>query len=265
MRFVVFALLALLASPALALDGTFAQGGLVVGHTTPGALVSLDSEAVQVAPDGTFVVGFARDAKPSAVLMIGDMAQTLSIKQRTWDIQRIDGLPKRQVTPDPKAVKRIKADNTLIWGVRGWRTDAAYFASSGFIQPASGRVSGVFGSQRILNGKPKSPHNGLDIAGGKGGLIVAPADGVVALVHDDMFYTGKTVMIDHGLGLSSVYAHMNSVAVTEGQPINQGDTLGTIGQTGRATGPHLHWGVTWKGVHLDPALVAGPVANSGLK
>ncbi|MCK5576037.1 MAG: M23 family metallopeptidase, partial [Sphingomonadales bacterium] len=121
--------------------------------------------------------------------------------------------------------------------------------------------SGVFGSQHILNGKPKSPHNGVDVAAPKGTPIQAPADGVAVLVHQDMFYTGKTMMIDHGLGLTTVYAHMDSISVIEGQVLKQGDAIGTVGQTGRATGAHLHWGMTWKGVHLDPKLATGPMPN----
>ena len=134
-------------------------------------------------------------------------------------------------------------------------TETTYFAS-GFLRPIKGgRISGVYGSQRILNGKPRSPHNGLDIAVPKGTPVMAAADGIVALVHEDMFYTGKTVMIDHGHGLTSVYIHMDSIRVADGQRVTKGAPIGTVGMTGRATGPHLHWGVTWFGTHLDPALL----------
>ena len=264
---VLIALILLYALPAqaLELDGTFKQGGLVIGHTEPGAEVTLDGATVEVAANGAFVIGFARDAKPSAVLKAvanGQMEQrTLTIAKQNYKIQRIDGLPSRKVTPKPEDIKRIKADNSKIWGVRGTMTADTRFLT-GFQWPVKGPISGVFGSQRILNGKPKSPHNGVDIAASTGTPITAPADGVVALVHQDMFYTGKTVMIDHGLGLTTVYAHMDSISVIDGQLVSQGDKLGTVGKTGRVTGAHLHWGMTWKSTHLDPMLATGPMVKT---
>ena len=265
MRFLI-ALLALLALPVQAyeLDGSFTQGGLVFGQALPGSQVKLNGEAVEVGENGAFVFGFARDAKPYATLSVTENGQTqtqqLTIAKQTYKIQRIDGLPTRKVTPNPRDVARIKKDNAGIWKVRGSMSPETRF-QSGFIWPVKGPISGVFGSQRILNGKPKSPHNGVDVAAPRGSAIVAPAGGVVALVHQDMFYTGKTVMIDHGLGLTTVYAHMDDVSVIEGQVLSQGDQLGTVGKTGRATGPHLHWGMTWKSTHLDPALVTGPMVK----
>lgn len=266
MRLLV-ALVMLLAVPAqaLELDGSFTQGGLVIGQTDPGAQINLDGEAVDVAANGAFVIGFARDAKPSASLSVtkpdGTVeTQKLTIAKQDYKIQRIDGLPSRKVTPNPDDVKRIKADNAKIWDVRATMSPDTRFLS-GFTWPVTGPISGVFGSQRILNGKPKSPHNGVDVAAPRGSTIHAPADGVVALVHSDMFYTGKTLMIDHGLGLTTVYAHMDAIFVIEGQVVRQGDPVGKVGKTGRATGPHLHWGMTWKGTHLDPALAAGPMAK----
>lgn len=256
------ALLCALPAQALELTGAFKQGGLVIGRAEPGATVSLDGEEVRVAANGAFVIGFARDAKSSVVLDVTVAGRTerreLSIAKQDYKIQRIDGLPSRKVTPNPADVARIKADNEKIWGVRGSMSADTRFLS-GFVWPVEGPISGVFGSQRILNGKPRSPHNGIDVAAPRGATIAAPADGVVALVHQDMFYTGKTLMIDHGLGLTTVYAHMDSIAVVEGQVLGQGDVLGTVGKTGRATGPHLHWGMTWKGVHLDPMLATGPM------
>jgi len=265
---ILIALMALFALPAHAveLQGAFRQGGLVIGQTAPGAQVSLDGDVVDVAENGAFVIGFGRDAQAHAVLKVvepgGKVDQrTLTIAKQDYKIQRIDGLPARKVTPKPEDVARIKADNTKIWGVRGSLSAEARFLS-GFRWPVTGPISGVFGSQRILNGKPKSPHNGVDVAAPKGSLIVAPADGVVALVHPDMFYTGKTVMIDHGLGLTTVYAHMDDISVIEGQVVKQGDPIGAVGKTGRVTGPHLHWGMTWKSVHLDPMLATGPMPKA---
>ncbi len=253
---------------ALELNGSFKQGGLVVGQVRSGATVQFNGEPVDVAANGAFVIGFARDAKPKATLKVieGGQVETreLSIAKQKYKIQRIDGLPSRKVTPNPADVARIKADNSQIWKVRATVNVDTRFLS-GFQWPVTGRISGVFGSQRILNGKPKSPHNGVDIAAPRGTEIVSPADGVVALVHQDMFYTGKTVMIDHGLGLTTVYAHMDDVSVIEGQVLSQGDPIGTVGKTGRATGPHLHWGMTWKSTHLDPMLAVGPMPKTTAK
>lgn len=257
----------LMASPALAcelsLEGPAKQGGLLIGTVTPGASVSVDGTAVRVSADGHFLVGFGRDAKSEArveaVMRDGRrLGCPVSVATRHYQIQRIDGLPKRQVTPDPKAVARIRADNAAIGKVRKLDTATTDFLA-GFDWPLRGRISGIFGSQRILNGKPRSPHNGVDIAAPTGTPIHAPAPGVVRLVHPDMFYTGKSIMLDHGHGLTSVYVHMSAIAVKEGQRVAKGDVIGKVGKTGRATGPHLHWGVSLFATHLDPMLLAGPM------
>lgn len=265
MKRLIFAIALLVAFPANALEltGQFVQGGLVVGQVQPGTHVTLDGQAIEVAANGTFVFGFGRDAPPKAQLTVRTPdgkaeVRTLDVVAQSYDIQRIDGLPTRKVTPNPEDVKRIQADNAKIGHVRKMLTPETRFVS-GFVWPVTGPISGVFGSQRILNGKPKNPHNGVDVAAPTGAPIVAPADGVVALVVDDMFYTGKTVMIDHGLGLTTVYAHMNAISVIEGQVVAQGTPIGTVGKTGRVTGAHLHWGMTWKGFHLDPKLAVGPM------
>lgn len=243
------------------LEGNFTQGGLVFGNTDAGNTVTLDGNPLGLTADGRFLIGFGRDARKKAELVItspdGNIdRRTLDIAPRTYKVQRIDGLPSRKVTPNPEDIARIKADNAGIGRVRALDTREAFFAS-GFIWPVTGPISGVFGSQRILNGTPKNPHNGTDIAASEGTLIVAPADGMVVLVHDDMFYTGKTMMLDHGLGLTSVYAHMSAMLVKQGALVKKGDAIGKIGKTGRVTGAHLHWGVTLNHTHLDPALLVG--------
>lgn len=264
MRVWLVLLAALVAFPvhAVELSGQFMQGGLVVGQVEPGSTVTLDDAAVDVAPNGAFVFGFGRDAAPTSQLVVagphGREVRDIVVASQSYDIQKIDGLPARKVTPAPEDVARIKADNAKIWAVRETLTPETRFLS-GFIWPVTGPISGVFGSQRILNGIPKNPHNGVDVAAPKGTPIVAPAAGVVALISDDMFYTGKTVMIDHGLGLTSVYAHMDAIAVVDGQVVEQGTPIGAVGASGRVTGAHLHWGLTWKGTHLDPKLAAGPM------
>lgn len=261
-------LLCLLAFPvhALELQGPLMQGALVVGKAQPGATVTLDDAPVRVSDEGAFLLGFGRGAAARAVLTVTTLdgqseQRVLDIEQRTYKVSRVDGLPKKKVTPDPVAVKRIRADNAAIGTVRKLNTDTPYFLSR-FSWPVLGRVSGVFGSQRVLNGIPKNPHNGVDVAAPTGTVIAAPADGIVVLAHPDMFYTGQTMMLDHGFGLTSVYAHMSETLVKEGQKVAQGDPIGRIGKTGRATGPHLHWGMTLHRTHLDPMLLTGPMVKN---
>jgi len=248
---------------ALELTGNFTQGGLVIGQTQPGSRVKLDGEAVPVSDDGRFLLGFGRDAKAKSALAVTSpdgvrQTRSLKIKARVYREQRINGLPRRKVTPAPEDIARIAADNKIIVATRAGITRRAYYGS-GFKWPVTGPISGVFGSLRILNGTPKNPHNGVDIAAPAGTVIVAPADGVVTVAQPDMFYTGKTVMLDHGYGLTSVYAHMSALLVRQGDVVAQGTPIGKVGRTGRVTGPHLHWGVTLMATHLDPQLLAGPM------
>ena len=260
-----FFLVALFFSRVLAgevrLQGNQTQGGLVFGMTEPGSRVELNGQALALSVNGHFLIGFGRNAKKEATLKTIGLdgkvnTHILKVKPRVYETQRINGLPSRIVIPKPKDVIRIRAENAEIGRVRALDTHRAYFLS-GFVWPVTGPISGVFGSQRILNGKPRNPHNGTDIAAIEGTIIRAPADGVVALVHEDMFYTGKTLMLDHGFGLTSVYAHMSASLVNEGDLVKQGAPIGKVGKTGRATGAHLHWGITLKHIHLDPALIAG--------
>ncbi|TCS60634.1 M23 family metallopeptidase [Varunaivibrio sulfuroxidans] len=255
------------ARPDVRLKGTFSQGGMVIGHAPPGTAVTLDGRTLLVSPGGDFVFGFGRDAKPTAhlELTLGDgvrESRTLRVASRKYRIQRIDGLAKRKVTPNPKDIAHIKADNAKIKKVRTLNTPVPYFLQ-GFSWPVTGPISGVFGSQRVLNGIPKNPHNGVDIAAPRGSVITAPAPGVVRLAVPNMFYTGKTLMIDHGFAITSVYAHMDKILVHDGEKVRRGQPIGVVGQSGRATGPHLHWGVTWFSTHLDPQLLAGPMPKKG--
>jgi murein DD-endopeptidase MepM/ murein hydrolase activator NlpD len=243
----------------VSIQGTLMPGGLVTGKVTPGSKISIQGKPVRTSPDGIFVLGFGRDAHQDQTITILDpsgftYSQAIKLKNRKYKVTRIDGLPESKVTPKPKDVKRIKADNAGIAQVRKLDTEAQNFLA-GFQWPTLGRISGVFGSQRVLNGKPRSPHNGVDIAAPKGTSILATTAGTVALVHQDMFLSGKTVMIDHGHGLSSVYTHMRTITVKKGQRVSKGDKVGTVGMTGRATGPHLHWGISLFGTHLDPMLI----------
>ncbi len=248
---------------ALEISGTFVQGGLATGKVEPGTKLTLDGQPVAVAPNGSFIIGFGRKAKTKMVLRAeppeGQLEEReLVIETRKYKIQRIDGLPQRKVSPTkPEDLARIKNDQVQIAEVRK-RTTLKTFFDTGFMWPVEGRISGVYGSQRILNGKPRSPHNGVDVAAPRGTPVKTMGDGIVALVNQDMFFTGKTVMIDHGLGLTSVYIHMDKTTVNEGDFVTKGTQIGTVGATGRATGPHLHWGVSWFKTHLDPALLVGP-------
>lgn len=251
--------LTVLACPASAsgieLTGRLEQGGLALGRVPSGAMVSLDGRVVPVEPGGRFLLGFGRNCAPTATLDIrhGDQVESrsLTIAKRDWPIQRIEGLPREKAEPDPMAMARIKAENDMARDLRSRATLDALFLT-GFSLPADGIISGVFGSQRVYNGNPGAPHSGLDIAAPKGNPVRAAADGIVILAAPDLFLTGQTVMIDHGLGLISSYAHLSRLDVDMGRRVSRGETIGAIGATGLATGAHLHWGVSWLEVRLDP-------------
>lgn len=267
----LLALLLLIAVPARAsdidLDGHFVQGGLVTGKAPPGSHVTFEGRAMRVAPDGTFLIGFGRDAPAEAKLEVRfpdgrKEVRTLAVAPRQYDIQRIDGLPERQVTPSPEDLQRIKEDIALVAKARAIDSPEPFFAS-GFVWPVIGPISGVYGSQRILNGQPRQPHFGVDIAAAAGTPVVAAAPGFVSLAHPDMFFTGKTVIIDHGHGLSTAYSHLASIAVADGEQVAQGQVIGTLGGTGRVTAPHLDWRVNLFDIRLDPALLVPPMPATG--
>jgi murein DD-endopeptidase MepM/ murein hydrolase activator NlpD len=248
---------------ALELKGPFTQGALITGKVSPGSSVLLDGVSLSTLPDGSFVFGLARDAKPKALLSVqgkdGNVAQrTLKIRKRNYKIQRIDGLPKRKVSPKKRDYKRIAREQKLL-NVARYRITRVVDFKNGFVWPARGRISGVYGSQRILNGKPRAPHLGVDIAAPSGAPVIAASGGVVSLTHKGMFFTGKTIQIDHGLGVGTIYIHLSNILVKEGQRVRKGELIGRVGKTGRATGPHLHWGLTWKTMRLDPSLLVGPM------
>jgi murein DD-endopeptidase MepM/ murein hydrolase activator NlpD len=264
-----------LASPArpagaqvpLTLDGKPTQGALIVGKTAPGSKVRLDDKEIKVDDSGAFAFGLAHDAKPNATLVVTapdgkSESRRLEVTQRQYAVQRIDGVPKRYVEPPPEVMKRLEEEYHLVRRARETESRLPFFRT-GFIWPAAGRVSGVYGSQRIVNGKPLRPHFGVDVAAPTGTPVHAAAAGNVTLAHQDLYFSGKTVIIDHGLGVSTVYIHMNEIAVATGDTVRQGQKIGTIGSTGRSTGPHLHWGLNWHQDYLDPATVVGPMPGSG--
>ena len=267
MRVLISLILLMLPAPAVAgslsLKGPITQGGLVVGQTEPGTVVTFEGRKVRVSPEGVFVIGFSRDAPPTAKLELhhpdGSMGtRILQVKKRKYRIQRIDGLPPKMVTPPKKVLARIRRENALIGRARKHDTPVPYFMK-GWVWPAKGRISGVYGSQRILNGKPRRPHFGVDVAAPVGTPIVAPSDGVVRLVERDLYYTGGTVIIDHGHGVSSAFLHMQDVTATVGKTVRQGEQIGTLGATGRATGPHLDWRINYFRARIDPALLVPPM------
>lgn len=270
--FFVFAV-AVLASPLkaeearLTLDGVFAQGGLAIGQTEPGAVIEFDGRKVRVSKDGVFVIGFHRDdpAQMSLAVTYPDGRtenRVLEIADREFDIQRIDGLDQKKVTPPEEVLKRIREEGALVRKARARNTPETWFAE-GFIWPVTGPISGVYGSQRILNGQPRQPHYGIDIAVPAGTPVVAPASGIVSLVHPDMYFSGGTLLLDHGHGVQSGFLHMQSVSVKEGQFVEKGEPIGTVGATGRATGPHLDWRINWFNKRIDPGLLVPPMDSEG--
>lgn len=248
------------AQPLLSLRGEPAPGALLVGQVEPGAKVWLGDRALRVNAEGFFLFGFGRDAQGELELRIdsgaGRQERLISLQPREWNIQRVEGVPQRTVTPPPEELERIRAEAALVRAARETDSDLTEFAGQ-FVWPASGRISGVYGSQRFYNGSPGNPHLGVDIAAPTGSPVLAPAGGVVTLVHPDMFYSGGTLVLDHGMGLSSTFIHLERVLVEEGQRVRQGDLIAEIGATGRATGPHLDWRLNWYQERLDPQWFMG--------
>jgi murein DD-endopeptidase MepM/ murein hydrolase activator NlpD len=249
------------------LSGALTQGGTVFGRTEPGATVRVDGRPVRVAGDGRFVFGFGREAQEAAMLEIrhagGRITRLpLRIEPRHFDVQEVEGLPQNLVTPSPEEEARIAREQAKVLAARKLDLDRPLF-ESGFIWPAQGPISGVYGSQRILNGEPRAPHYGVDVAAPEGSPVVAPADGVVTFAEPDLLLTGGTLVIDHGHGLSSTFIHLSRIDVAAGAEVRQGERVGAVGATGRATGPHLHWGMNWFEVRLDPALVVPPMPAGG--
>jgi murein DD-endopeptidase MepM/ murein hydrolase activator NlpD len=251
---------------ALELDGEVIQGGLIFGTAGPGASVFLDDTEIMVSSDGRFVIGFGRDETGRRILKVteptgGTELLDLAIALRDYDIERVDGLPPQTVTPDPAAAERIREEQEMVVTARTRRgVDPDY--QGGFSWPANGRISGVYGSQRILNGEPRRPHFGLDIAAPTGSPVFAPADGVITMTHPDMYFSGGTIILDHGQGLSSTFLHLSRILVEAGTTVKKGDLIAEIGSTGRASGPHLDWRMNWLDRRVDPQLLVSGLPPS---
>ncbi len=243
---------------AIEFKGKFLQGHFIIGITDPGAKIIVDKKQVKVSEDGYFVFGIDRDRNfDITITKITNKKSEKIIKKvlkRKYNIQRIDGLEESKVTPPESVYKRIKEENNKIGEARAINSDLPFFKNQ-FIMPVEGIISGVYGSQRILNGKPKWPHYGIDIAAKKGTKIKSSATGIVTMAEQDLYYTGGTIIMDHGHGISTIYSHLATLNVQVGDKVLQGDIIGTVGSTGRSTGPHLDFRVNWFQTRLDPMSV----------
>ena len=240
---------------AVIFDGKFIQGSFILGKTEPGSEVFIDKKKVKVTSDGYFAFGLDRDRKNDVVITINEKKIVKKVFKREYKIQRIDGLEEKKVTPPEEVYERIKRENKWIGEVRAINSDLTFFKNKFAIPIENAIITGVYGSQRILNGKPKWPHYGIDFAAEEGTEIKAMLDGVVTLAEPDLFYTGGTLMFDHGHGISTLYMHMKTLMVKKGQKVKQGDVIGTVGSTGRSTGAHLDVRLNWFQTRLDPATV----------
>jgi len=256
---IIFFILISTNSYSLEFKGKFIQGHFIIGKTDFGSKVLIDKKSVRVTKDGYFVFGIGRDRKYDIVITsIKDGHKKKIIKKvqkRKYAIQKIDGLPEKKVTPPEEVYARIKKENKWIASARATNTSLTYFKNKFIVPVDNAIITGVYGSQRILNGKPKWPHYGLDFAQKEGTKIKAMLDGVVTLVEPDLYYTGGTIIFDHGHGISTLYMHMQKLFVKKGQKIKQGDIIGTVGSTGRATGAHLDVRLNWFETRLDPMSV----------
>ena len=248
-------------APGLSLSGVFAQGGLILGRTEPGAEVLFDGAAIMVSPEGLFVVGFGRDHGDESALVVRlsggrEIARTLAVSRRAYDIQRINGLPPKQVTPPQELLDRIRRENALIGVARAAASPETWFGDgtcdSALDCPKNGN-----------DGEPRQPHCGVDVAAPVGTPVTAPAPGRVVLAETDLFYTGGTVILDHGHGVTSAFLHMSKVHVGVGDFLETGDPLGEVGATGRVTGAHLDWRINWFKTRIDPQLLVGPMEAAG--
>jgi murein DD-endopeptidase MepM/ murein hydrolase activator NlpD len=241
------------------LQGEPVQGGLIFGKADPGSQATLDGRQLIISAQGNFVIGFDRDETGQRELIVSAPDQpaevvNLDVVPREFALERVDGLPPKTIHPDPEAEQRIRDEAAMVNAARSLRDPQTWYLT-GFAWPASGRISGVYGSQRILNGEPGRPHYGLDIAADVGSPVFAPADGVITLVHDGMYFSGGTLILDHGQGLSSSFLHLSKILAETGAKVRQGDLIALVGATGRASGPHLDWRMNWLDRRVDPQLL----------
>ena len=258
-KFLIIFLLFQLNTYAIEFEGKFVQGHFILGKTEPNSKVIIDKKKIKVSEDGFFAFGLSKDRKNDIVITkIKDGKKTTIVKKvfkRKYKIQRIDGLEEKKVTPPKEVYDRIKKENKLIGKAREIDSDLLFFKQKFILPVDNAIITGVYGSQRILNGKPRWPHYGLDFAQKKGAPIKAMANGLVTLSENDLYFTGATLIFDHGHGISTLYMHMDKIFVKVGDKVKQGDIIGTVGSSGRSTGPHLDVRLNWYGTRLDPASI----------
>ena len=243
------------------LIGEVRQGSLLWLKVPPGSEVYLDEKRLSASAEGIVVFGIGRDETGSRTLAVSgavEYSRELTIVGREYRISRIEGVPQRTVTPPAEQLERIRKERELVQAAKASSSDAADFAR-GFEWPLTGRISGVYGSQRFYNGTPGNPHWGVDIARPTGTPVASPAYGVVTLAEPDLFYSGGTIIIDHGSRVSSSFLHLSELSVAVGDRVEPGDIIGKVGATGRATGPHLDWRMSWRNVRVDPQLLVPPM------
>jgi murein DD-endopeptidase MepM/ murein hydrolase activator NlpD len=254
-----FLLSSAFAESVITWQGSWQQGGLLMGQIKPEYRVSFAGEQIKTTADGRFLFGLGRNAQGPSTFIVSSPNGTAieaqyPVAEREYKIQRVEGVPQQTVKPPAEQLQRIRSDSALVVKARREVTSVTDFLE-GFIKPIDGLVTGVYGSQRFYNGVPKSPHYGVDYAAPKGANVIAPAAGVVRLAHRDLFYSGGTLIIDHGHGLSSSFLHLSDILVMEGSRVERGDSIALVGSTGRSTGPHLDWRMNWRNVRVDPELV----------
>ena len=244
------------AKPEITLCGELAQGKIIKGHGENLQKIRINGANHQVDKNGDFIFALTREQKKQTVLEATDTegniySYDLNIAPSHWDIQNIKGIPPRKVNPSDSDLRDIEFEQKVVRAAQETKNMTPFW-KRGFIMPVEGRISGEFGGQRIMNGVKKNPHAGMDIAAKAGTEIKASSDGVVTLAQPDLFYSGNVIIIDHGYGLHTIYAHMQEMKVKRGDIVKQGDIIGLVGQTGRATGPHLHWGASANGTKFNP-------------
>lgn len=253
--------------PCVVLQGNPVQGGMLWGQTSPTAEVRFSDMRVPVLPDGQFLLGLGRDMPVRVELIVtaeSACSQTVAVAGRDYRVQRIEGVPQQTVTPSATHLERIRLEGQKVRAAKARRlprTDGLLAVKQGFVWPVTGRISGVYGSQRIYNGTPGTPHYGVDVARPEGTPVLAPAAGEITLAESDLFYSGGTVILDHGFGFSSSFLHLSEVSVSVGDRLAPGDLIGAIGATGRATGPHLDWRMSWFNQRIDPQLLVPPMPD----
>ncbi len=254
------------ADTSLHLDGQWQQGAILFGKVEPGTDVVFGGHKLSLTSAGNFVIGLGRDAAPVAILKTRvpgqpEQVHRFAVTARQYKVQRVNGVPAGTVNPPPEVMARIQKEQALVTQARKHESAREDFLQV-FQWPLIGPITGVYGSQRIYNGVPKNPHFGVDVARPVGTEVVAPAGGEVVLAYPDMYFSGGTLIVDHGHGLYSSFIHLSKILVKAGDEIKQGQPIAQVGATGRASGPHLDWRMNWFEERVDPQLLVGPMPTT---